>query len=102
MTTPAVFPYRPLRPGHAGPTLMPLLPIRLSWGKVSVDLDGLVDSGAMVSVLPIAVGLRLGLDWARAPAAPALGGNLGGHPTKLVTLVGAVAGFQPVQLAFSW
>jgi hypothetical protein len=102
MTTPAVFPYRQTKPSHAGPTLMPVMPIRLGHGSVWADVEGLVDSGAMVNVLPHALGLRFGLDWGQAPLVPPVSGTLARHPAKAVVLNAVVAGFPRIQLGFAW
>jgi hypothetical protein len=102
MTAPAVFPYRQVQPQHTGPTLMPLMPIRLSRGSVALTADALVDSGSMVNVLPFDLGLRLGLDWAAYRITMQLGGNLASHPAKATLLDVTVAGFPPVQLGFGW
>jgi hypothetical protein len=81
---------------------MPVMPIRLGHGSLWLDVEGLVDSGAMVNVLPHALGHRFGLDWAGAPLVPPLGGTLGRHPAKAVVLAAEVAGFPRVQLGFAW
>ena len=101
MTTPAVFPYRPLGIG-AGPVLMPLMPVRVANGPRSVSADALVDTGSTVNVLPYDLGLRLGFDWAAEQFVVPLGGVLASHPAKAVFLDLTVGTFAPVRLAFAW
>jgi hypothetical protein len=91
-------------PFSAGPRLtvhMPCIPVRLARGGKSVAADGLVDSGAMISVLPFDLGLRLGLDWNAQPHTLSLGGALGG-PAKIVALDVTVATYPTVSLLFAW
>jgi hypothetical protein len=97
-----LFPYVPLTPGMGGAALMPLLPIRLTHGTTDVDAMGLVDSGAMVNVLPYDVGVHLGLDWDAIPGTIPLAGNLGRHLAKGVVLSGTVATYPAVRLTFAW
>jgi hypothetical protein len=80
---------------------MPFIAVRLTWSGNSVDADGLADSGAMISVLPFDLGLRLGLDWNAQPHSLSLGGALGG-PAKIVFLDVTVAIYPAVSLLFAW
>lgn len=102
MTTPAVFPYRTRAPQFGVPALMPVMPIRLGHGSVSVNADGLVDSGAAANVLPLDLGHRLGLDWAAAQSVPPLGGVLSRHPARGVVVDTVIAGFPAIRLGFAW
>ena len=98
MNAPFRFPYRPL-PGGAR---VPLMPLRLHSGGAWLDVEGLIDSGAAVSVLPFDIGVRLGLDWDAEPITVQLGGNLASQPAKAVMLEATVNGFAPVRLTFAW
>src|SRR6266481_3822659 len=91
-------------PFAAGPgltVLMPFIPIRLARSSSLFDTEGLVDSGAMISVLPFDTGLRLGLDWNAQPHTLSLGGALGG-PAKIVVLDATIAPYPRVSLLFAW
>jgi hypothetical protein len=44
-------------------SLMPRLPMILSYGSQSVEVVGLLDTGSSVNVLPYGVGLALGAVW---------------------------------------
>lgn len=102
MSSPARFPYIPF--GASGPIsdLKPLVPIRLGLNRTALDVNALVDSGASVSVLPWSVGLRFGEDWDLLGNSCPVGGIAGGVPGKILVLVGTVATFPAVPLAFSW
>lgn len=89
-------------PGGPGLTvLMPMIPVRLSRQAHSLDAVGLVDSGAMISVLPFDLGVRLGLDWNAQPHALSLGGALGGA-AKVAVLDVTVGPYPAVSLLFAW
>jgi len=102
VSTPAVFPYLPMQRGAFPTTPTPLLPVRLTRGRVSINVTGLVDSGAMISVLPYGVGGQLGVNWQSLTQQTLVGGVGGGVPAKILTADGVVAGFPPVLLLFAW
>lgn len=45
------------------PDALPKLPLRLTYRNSSVDVSGLLDTGASVSVLPYSIGVQLGAIW---------------------------------------
>jgi len=57
----ARFPY--VAANNLPTSLMPRLPMVLSLGGRSVEVNGLLDTGAAVNVLPYQVGLTLGAVW---------------------------------------
>ena len=61
LTRPVRFPYTPV---DSAASLMPRLALTLSHGQRSIDVIGLLDTGAAVNVLPYSVGAALGADWA--------------------------------------
>jgi len=63
---------------------------------------GLVDSGAMVNVLPYDVGLQLGVVWDDRRANIRLTGTLGQQQAMPVFMIAEIADFAPVRLAFAW
>lgn len=93
--------FTPLSSGTGLPVPMPILPIRLTRGTMTLDAEGLVDSGAMVNVLPFDLGVRLGLNWKSQTRNMSIGGALSG-PAKGVLLEATVGVFPPVLLAFAW
>lgn len=82
--------------------LMPLLPCTLQYGRRQLAATGLVDSGAMVNVLPHPMGLELGAVWNEAEATLELGrayAGISGMPLEVMMQVGD---FNPVRLVFVW
>lgn len=99
---PLVTPYTLGAVGPGGPALLPLLPIRLSFFGRTLAVDGLVDSGASVNVLPFTLGQQLGLDWDRLPDGGPLGGALSVVNTRAVVLTAEIGPFPRVRLPFLW
>ena len=81
---------------------LPRLPLRLSAQQNIINTIGLVDSGAMVNVLPYELGLRLGGVWNKQQAIIQLAGNLGRQMAIPFFAMGYVGEFSPVRLAFAW
>jgi hypothetical protein len=102
MSTPAQFPFISRGTGGPVPDLAPIVPIRLSRGGVNLDVAGIVDSGASVSVLPYSVGARFGIDWDSLSVPCIIGGSVGGMPGKMLVLDGTIHPFPPVPLVFAW
>ena len=64
-------------PSHHGQgSLMPYLPLILSYNNREIKTFGMLDTGSMVNVLPFSVGLSLGAIWETQNVAVELGGNL--------------------------
>ncbi|MGL6074409.1 MAG: hypothetical protein ACRC8S_09645 [Fimbriiglobus sp.] len=84
------------------PTRRPILPIRLTVGAVSLDVEALVDSGADVNILPYDLGLQLGLSWSQAIGLPPVGGALSSSATRAALVTGEVIPFPAVRLGFVW
>ncbi len=71
--------------GSKRPTdLMPYLPLTLERGVQSIDVLGLVDSGASVNVLPYGIGLKLGAIWEEQITFFGLSGNLANYDWRSV------------------
>lgn len=88
---------------NLGQTLLrPILPIRLNYRSRSIELAGLLDTGADVNVLPYFAGLQLGAIWENQPVLPPLSGNLGRHEARALYLMGSVRTLEPAQLGFAW
>ncbi len=89
--------------GSKRPTdLMPYLPLTLKRDGQSIDVLGLVDSGASVNVLPYRAGLELGAVWEEQVTFFGLSGNLANYEAKGLLLTAKVADFPVVNLAFGW
>lgn len=81
---------------------LPRIPLVLNYQNRSVEVVGLVDSGATVNVLPYEVGLKLGATWDDRKAVIQLAGNLGGQPAMPLFATADVEGCGSAQLAFAW
>ena len=81
---------------------LPRIPLVLNYQNRSVEVVGLVDSGATVNVLPYEVGLKLGATWDDRKAVIQLAGNLGRQPAMPLFAVADVEGCGSVRLAFAW
>jgi hypothetical protein len=95
------FPYVPRDPSLGNASLAPMLPLTLV-ARQPVATSGLVDSGAAINVLPYALGVQLGFDWAQETRSVELSGNLASVEARVVVLSGVVGSFPPVRLAFAW
>ena len=81
---------------------LPRIPLVLNYQNRSVEVVGLVDSGATVNVLPYEVGLNLGATWDDQKAVIQLAGNLGGQPAMPLFATADVEGCGSARLAFAW
>ena len=61
---------------------LPRIPLALHYRNRSMEIVGLVDSGATVNVLPYEVGFKLGATWDDRKAVIQLAGNLGGQASN--------------------
>lgn len=82
---------------------LPFLPLSLQHGVAApVQVEGLLDTGASVSVLPYGVGLQLGAVWSESAPAVRLTGNLAQLQAHALLVTAQVAEFPLVRLAFAW
>ena len=100
---PALFPYLPVASVRGEAFLMPLLPLALSHSTgESVRVQGILDSGATVNVLPYGIGVRLGAVWEAQTTRVRLTGNLAAQEARALLLEARVAELAPVRLVFAW
>ena len=83
-------------------SLQPVLPIQLVYGQNRVNTGGLLDTGAMVNVLPYQQGLALRANWEQQTTPLRLTGNLARYEARVLLLMAIVGTFEPIQLAFAW
>ena len=81
---------------------MPYLPLTLGSGGSSLNVEGLLDTGASVNVLPYELGLQLGLIWENETLSVLLSGNLARFEARAVVVEAQVSSFPAVDLAFAW
>ena len=94
------FPYQP-KSGE-GNGMLPFCPVLLISSVSVLVADGLLDSGATVSVLPHSMGITLGFRWDQNLPSVPLGGNLARFEARLITMSVALPGFGPQQMSFAW
>ena len=102
MHSAARYPFLPIEGilGEAG--LQPRLPLTLTYQDQSVAVSGLLDTGAMVNVLPYPVGVDLGAVWEHQATALRLTGNLAQFEARALLVSATVGPFTPVRLVFAW
>jgi mRNA-degrading endonuclease RelE of RelBE toxin-antitoxin system len=81
---------------------VPQLPLTLLNRDRSVEVFGLLDTGASVNVLPYDVGIRLGAVWEEQTTSVRLGGNLALTEAKGIVLSARISDFSAVKLVFAW
>lgn len=99
----ATFPY--VAANNLPTSLMPRLPMLLALGDHSVEVTGLVDTGAAVNVLPYHVGLALGAVWEDQTVPVSLVGSLGQFEARALMVMAShpqITGDMDVRLVFAW
>ena len=81
---------------------VPQLSFTLINGNNSVEVSGLLDTGASVNVLPYNIGIQLGAIWEEQKTSVMLAGNLSPVEAKGLILSTHIADFSPVRLVFAW
>ncbi|MDF0554953.1 hypothetical protein [Kamptonema sp. UHCC 0994] len=84
------------------PNSLPYLQLTLNYANHSINVSGLLDTGATINVLPYQIGLDLGAVWEEQTISLPLAGNLAASEAKLLILSATVSAFAPVRLAFAW
>lgn len=80
----------------------PFLPLILRYQGQSIAVSGLLDTGAMVNVLPYQTGIELGAVWEQQTTTLRLTGNLAQFEARLLLVSATVGSFPAVRLAFAW
>lgn len=86
-------------------SLMPRLPLTLSYANRFVDVLGLLDTGASVNVLPYPIGLALGAVWEQQRVNIPLVGSLGRFEARALLILAShpqLTPDEPVRLVFAW
>jgi len=96
------YPFQPKRDEFGVLADVPYLPLTLTYQNRSVEVMGLLDTGASVNVLPYNIGIQLGAIWEEQRFSIALAGNLASVQAKALLVLATVGEFEPVQLAFAW
>ena len=96
------FRYSRLSPAQDEEESLPRVPLFLFNEIYSVETLGLVDSGAMVSILPYQIGLKLGAVWDYRRAIMEVGGILSPQNAIPIAIMAKVGSFPPTRLVFGW
>ena len=96
------FTYSKTHPAHTDLDSLPRLPLKLKLNNASVDVFGLIDSGATINVLPFSIGQQLGATWDSQKAIIRLAGNMANSFAQPIILKAEIANFPSVSLAFAW
>ena len=88
---------------------MPRLAMTLIYKGRAIEVVGLLDTGAMVSVIPYHIGLALGATWHEQTRPMPLGGSIGHLEARGIILLAAHPQLTPkapvkapVELGFAW
>ncbi len=103
MAQPVRFPYTPA--GTTEARLMPRLPLTLNYEQRSIEIVGLLDTGAAVNVLPYSAGAALGAEWDQQATVISLTGTVGSVEARALVVWAALSHLRfqhPVRLVFAW
>lgn len=67
-----------------------------------ISVNGLLDTGAAINVLPYSLGQQLAIVWEEQTPIAQLAGNLASSESRGALLTGIVSRFAPVRLVFAW
>ena len=99
----AQFPY--ISADNQPSSLMPHLPMTLIMGNESVEVIGLLDSGAAINVMPYQTGLALGAVWEEQTTIVPLTGSLGQFESRALMVMAShpkITSNERVRLVFAW
>jgi hypothetical protein len=96
------FKYSTITPSQDEYDSLPRIPFLLRYHNRSVEVVGLVDSGATVNVLPYETGIQLGAVWDDHKANIRLAGSLGEQAAMALFVMAEIGEFRPIRLAFAW
>jgi hypothetical protein len=102
MIQPIKFPFISVNPALGEAGFRPILPIALTNSDRVVMAEGLLDTGAMVNVLPYKIGLELGFVWNKQNVPLDLAGNLAQYEARAVFVQAIVGQLEPVRLVLAW
>ena len=81
---------------------VPSVPLILSYRGNSIEVSGLLDTGASINVLPYEVGVRLGAVWEEQTTSVLLAGNLAPVEARGLVVSAEIRPFVPCRLVFAW
>lgn len=96
------FPFVERNDAFGVPDAVPELPLTLIYRDTTVQVSGLLDTGASINVLPYSVGIQLGAVWEEQTTSVMLAGNLAPVEAKGLLVSAKNRDFVPVRLVFAW
>ncbi|MBD1840244.1 retroviral-like aspartic protease [Coleofasciculus sp. FACHB-64] len=96
------FPFVERNDAFGVPDAVPELPLTLIYRDTTVQISGLLDTGASINVLPYSVGIQLGAVWEEQTTSVMLAGNLAPVEAKGLLVSAKIRDFVPVRLVFAW
>lgn len=81
---------------------MPRVPLSLEANGYRIETSALVDSGAMINVMPFDMGKQLGMVWNERQATISLGGITRGSDAMPILVSVQIGNYKPVELIFAW
>ena len=96
------FPFTERLDEFGTPDAVPFLPLTVSYRNNSIEVSGLLDTGASVNVLPYDVGVRLGAVWEEQTTTVLLAGNLAPVEARGLVVSAEIRPFVPRRLVFAW
>lgn len=96
------FPFREMSSEFGAGSSMPYLPLVLNYLNQSLNVTGLLDTGATVNVLPYDTGVQLGANWEQQKTIIRLTGNLAQLEARGIIVSATIGKFESVRLAFAW
>lgn len=94
--------YSTTQPNQTQLDSLPRLPLTLKLNNTSIEVFGLVDSGATINVLPFSIGQQLGATWDSQKAIIRLAGNMANTLAQPIVVKAEIGNYSPVNLAFAW
>jgi hypothetical protein len=96
------FPFTIVNPNLGELGQSPYLPLTLSYSDRALVVQGLLDTGSSINVLPYELGIQLGAIWENQRVSLPLGGNLARFESRALLVKATVNHFKQVDLAFAW
>lgn len=94
-----------MSPDNNPASMMPRLPLTLINGNHTVEVAGLLDTGAAINVLPYHIGIELGAIWEQQTTKVPLVGSLGQAEARALAVYAThrdITPTDPVKLVFAW
>jgi hypothetical protein len=95
------FPFQK-RTNQGSNAFMPYIPVQLYIDAQTIQVFGLLDTGATINVMPYALGIQLGANWESQNIPLQLGGNLAKVEARALFVNVLIEGYEKVELAFAW